>query len=81
MNLFYNVIVTPVMLGFREHYQMFILIYGVIWLLYFIYGAVVFFQARHWIGIVKATAVIILFQFFTGFIGKGLYFLFIHPGL
>lgn len=78
MNLFYNIIITPVILLFKEDYQVFIFTYGVLWLFYFIYGAVVFFLAKNFRGVVKAAVVIIFFQFLTGFIGKGIYFLFIH---
>jgi hypothetical protein len=78
MNLFYNIIVTPFILLFRNHYQVFILIYGILWLMYFIYGAVVFFNTKNLNGILRATFVILLFQFFTGFIGKAVYFLFLQ---
>jgi len=75
MYLFFSLVCSPLILQFREKYQLIIIVYAGVWLLYFVYGAVVFFQEKSWKGILKAVAVIVLFQFMTGMLGQGMYYL------
>ena len=75
MYLFYNLVTTPLILAFKSQYQIITIFHGVLWLVYFSWGAIVFFGNKALPNILRAAAVIIIFQFFTGLIAKGIFFL------
>jgi hypothetical protein len=75
INLFYDLIVAPLVLAFKPYYAVFIGIYILIWVCYYCWACMYFFQQPALSSVIKGILIIVLYQFFVGFIAYGIYYL------